>query len=406
METPDKQADDKIETPEVIPESTQAVKFDVTDAAIQTLKDTCLILSIKDLDDKATYQTVYDNHVHVKKLSSGIEKKRIELNKPVWKDYQDKKALIDNEAKRIDGELSTIEKHLAAERKKFDDWKDVKKIADEKIKQDKIKARVVLLAAAGMMFNGVEYILSLTQIMPDDPESIIISFKEIEDFDDEKFQTILESAQVEFAAQQKKKIDEREELERQKQEIATKTAELEAKEINLNAQEEKLTDLKKEIVEAIQTPVESPGVKLWGNRTLSPGFDANQMSNASESLADIGRESARQTSPILGDSIPLSLTKENFWNDMTELYPVPVKAFGAWIDEYKNRVGWHELFNCDKILGPKYLPKYHDLPLAMQIGIFMQYAIESGDVIYVADSMSDLINQIVRFFKNRHAESK
>lgn len=78
-----------------------------------------------------------------------------------------------------------------------------------------------------------------------------------------------------------------------------------------------------------------------------------------------------------------SLTKENFWNALMEQYPERMKHFCAWIDEYKKRVEWDKLFNIRTHsnemqrtpvkLGDK---KFHDLPVAMQLGIFFQYACE------------------------------
>lgn len=78
----------------------------------------------------------------------------------------------------------------------------------------------------------------------------------------------------------------------------------------------------------------------------------------------------------------LSLTKENFWNSMNEKYPEEMKQFCDWIDEYKKRIKWNIIF-ADDSTSPNGLtvtaPKYHELPIAMQIGIFMQFVIELKD---------------------------
>jgi hypothetical protein len=80
-----------------------------------------------------------------------------------------------------------------------------------------------------------------------------------------------------------------------------------------------------------------------------------------------------------------TLTKENFWNDAFKRWPDQVAAFCKWIDEYKVRVDWKRLFavrtytnyddgtRCEMELRQ---PKYHDLPIAMQIGIFIQFTFE------------------------------
>lgn len=81
------------------------------------------------------------------------------------------------------------------------------------------------------------------------------------------------------------------------------------------------------------------------------------------------------------NDLPKSLTKENFWDEMMEKYPVAMKRFCDWIDEYKKRVHWEELFPFSKVRsGQPVRTKYHDLPVAMQIGIFMQFAYEQHRV--------------------------
>lgn len=90
------------------------------------------------------------------------------------------------------------------------------------------------------------------------------------------------------------------------------------------------------------------------------------------------------------------LTKENFWNECYSKWPGEMQVFCTWIDEYKKRVGWSALFKesdypfpdcnytpvvaADKnLIGARQyrVPKYHDLPIAMQIGIFLQFTFET-----------------------------
>lgn len=81
-----------------------------------------------------------------------------------------------------------------------------------------------------------------------------------------------------------------------------------------------------------------------------------------------------------------TLTKENFFNEMLEKYPKAMKHFCEWIDEYKKAVGWDKLFNDHyhqsnirraangEICSIDFsTPKYHDLPYAMQYGIWIEY---------------------------------
>lgn len=86
-----------------------------------------------------------------------------------------------------------------------------------------------------------------------------------------------------------------------------------------------------------------------------------------------------------------NLNKENFWNALMEKYPKGVQAFCDWIDEYKHKNDWDRLFNAGieefsrgmmrgeiVEMGRTRAPKYHDLPLAMQIGIYIEFMIDRG----------------------------
>lgn len=77
-----------------------------------------------------------------------------------------------------------------------------------------------------------------------------------------------------------------------------------------------------------------------------------------------------------------SLTKENFWDTLYEKYKGEVQQFYDWIDEYKKRMNWNMLFNSQSDYqnangknAPS--PKYHELPIAMQWGIFQQFCAEN-----------------------------
>lgn len=84
-----------------------------------------------------------------------------------------------------------------------------------------------------------------------------------------------------------------------------------------------------------------------------------------------------------------SLTKENFWNELSDKCPGEMKRFKEWIDEYKKQVVWEYVF-CNGFVCIQYETpegrgmihtsmrdlKYHDLPIAMQVGIFIQYTLE------------------------------
>jgi len=74
------------------------------------------------------------------------------------------------------------------------------------------------------------------------------------------------------------------------------------------------------------------------------------------------------------------LSKAEFWNPLYEKYPQAVQVFCDWIDDYKKRVQWDDLFKehllpskNDPYVGETRTPKYHDLPLAMQVGIYIEF---------------------------------
>lgn len=80
-----------------------------------------------------------------------------------------------------------------------------------------------------------------------------------------------------------------------------------------------------------------------------------------------------------------NLNKENFFNDMKKKYPEAMQKFCDFIDQYKKDNNWKELFNegvsimmplprpMRTSVGKTIDPKYHDLPIAMQVGIFIEF---------------------------------
>jgi len=110
-----------------------------------------------------------------------------------------------------------------------------------------------------------------------------------------------------------------------------------------------------------------------------------------------------------------SLTKENFWNALYEACPSEIEQFCKWIDEYKKRVNWNKLFNSDSDYQNAQgknapAPKYHELPIAMQLGIFTQFAFEHGGTdshTFINDdvivSMNDFVDAIKNYFRELHA---
>jgi len=97
-----------------------------------------------------------------------------------------------------------------------------------------------------------------------------------------------------------------------------------------------------------------------------------------------------------------SLTKENFWNELHDKYTAEVEDFCKWIDQYKARIFWPLLFEYKEM-------KYHNLPIAMQIGIFLQYVSENGSrhgieipIITHQDDFERIPYVIKDFFRSKH----
>jgi hypothetical protein len=114
-----------------------------------------------------------------------------------------------------------------------------------------------------------------------------------------------------------------------------------------------------------------------------------------------------------------SLNKQNFWNDLHEQFPKSVDMFCKWIDDYKKGVQWDHMFRrqtytdhqseTSTILDFR-IAKFHDLPIAMQIGIIFQFTVEVSHAERISlfygecDSISDAIDRIVIWFETVHKE--
>lgn len=86
-----------------------------------------------------------------------------------------------------------------------------------------------------------------------------------------------------------------------------------------------------------------------------------------------------------------TLTKENFFNEMLEKYPKAMKHFCEWIDQYKKAVNWDSLFNVN--CQTAFNVKFHDLPHAMQYGIWIEYCRqELGNYFEQPEHISDFVD--------------
>ena len=109
------------------------------------------------------------------------------------------------------------------------------------------------------------------------------------------------------------------------------------------------------------------------------------------------------------------MTKANFWDKIQSEYPEEMGEFLSWLEEFKRRENWSDLFG--QIGQAKPFPdgsinwadrlKFHDLPNAMQIGIFIQYTIEQGGESFFQPgaemwTMANMIQAIRQWFHDEH----
>lgn len=92
-----------------------------------------------------------------------------------------------------------------------------------------------------------------------------------------------------------------------------------------------------------------------------------------------------------------ALTLTNFWNDLKAKYPEGLKIFTDWVDEYKKAVYWKGLFGAEIIRAPK----FHELPYAFQLGIWLEFVNSMGGCAYDIDVFQfDLKEEITQYVAN------
>jgi hypothetical protein len=86
-----------------------------------------------------------------------------------------------------------------------------------------------------------------------------------------------------------------------------------------------------------------------------------------------------------------NLNKTNYFTtEWLEKYPKASKLFCTWIDTYKARVNWDQLFYLNREVGTADAPKFHDLPIEFQIGIIGKFCVENKEVPHYFLSASSL----------------
>lgn len=117
-----------------------------------------------------------------------------------------------------------------------------------------------------------------------------------------------------------------------------------------------------------------------------------------------------------------NLNKQNYFTpEWKAKYPLASEHFCKWIDGYKKRVGWKKLFNggvmyefyggSETFTHKTEAPKFHDLPIEMQIGIIYQWSVEIDLMPYTLTlipnrhpyKLKDLTVKMNRFFNDLEA---
>lgn len=193
------------------------VKYDVSLAHIEKLKEQYLPLTVSGVDDKEGYEKCKTARKGVKDLRIKVEKRRKELKE----DSLAYGKMVDSKAKELSEPLKEIEAHLQSQERIIDDEKKRIKEEEERKKREQVEARMKALAMVGYHNLSMEALA----IMPE-----------------EQYQQILIKA-----------TEEKHEKEKEEEERRAKLAALEKEraenEAKIRAQEEENRRLKQEALE-------------------------------------------------------------------------------------------------------------------------------------------------------------
>ncbi len=132
----------------------QIVEYNVTDAAIEEMKNRYMALTVSGLDDKKGFSEVHEARMVVRGKRIEVEKKRKELKADALKWGQK----VDAEARRITKLLEPIEEHLTIEEEKITKEKERIKAEEERRRNEIAQDRVNQMAKFGKVFPFSEAI--------------------------------------------------------------------------------------------------------------------------------------------------------------------------------------------------------------------------------------------------------
>ena len=177
--------------------------FDITELAIQELKERYSGLTINGIDDSEGYKAVKTARIVMKGYRVDVDKRRKELTEDALKHQR----FINSEAKKITEKLSEIEDYLASEEKKIDDAIAAIKAEEfrqlEIIKQDRIE----MMLKHGYRYNGNIF----TAINSSDIKTIT----EIMALEEDRFNAFIVKCARQIEAEEAKRLELQAEQERQ-----------------------------------------------------------------------------------------------------------------------------------------------------------------------------------------------
>lgn len=119
----------------------EMIVYNVTDSAIAKMREECLVLQVKGIDDAEGYEIVKRAHIEVKAKRAEVENKRKELKA----DSIEFGRKVDAEAKRISSKLAEIELYLQMQRDVIDNEKKRIKQEEEQALQRETERRVSIM---------------------------------------------------------------------------------------------------------------------------------------------------------------------------------------------------------------------------------------------------------------------
>lgn len=209
----------------------ELIKYNVSEAVIQGLKDKYLHVKVTSFDDKENYEIAKRGHIEIKSLKAQIETRRKELKEDSLKFGR----MVDSKAKQVVAPLIEIEDHLVAQRNVIDEEIKRRKEEAEKAEQKKVEERVTAFASCGA----------------------VLSFVDARNWTEETFKAQYEVLKINFETKQR--IDAENELKRREyeEEMARKNQELEQREREVRRKEKEAFDIQVKENQRLQAEIKA-----------------------------------------------------------------------------------------------------------------------------------------------------